>query len=56
VNDLLTFEEVAADLGVDQARRLARHTNLRSWDGMPCWEIERLADLLALLAGEDLQG
>src|SRR5262245_47318459 len=48
----LTFDQVAAELGEETARRLARLTDLVGLDGCPCFEADRLADLLEMLRRE----
>jgi hypothetical protein len=49
----LTFDEVANELGEETAHRLARYTDLVGLDGRPCWEANRVAELLELLDREE---
>ena len=50
--DYVTFDEVAAEIGEEEAHLLSRHTGLVGLDGLPCWERGRLADLIEMLRRE----
>jgi hypothetical protein len=48
----VSWDEVAEEFGETLARRLAAHTDHRDLQGTPCWERERLEELLELVASE----